>query len=234
VKLTDERWPRLSVVRKLRDDGCQYLGPFRSRQAADRVVAAIWDAVPIRRCTTRGGVKSAACNFAQLGVATCPCDGTVTEEEYAAIVATLRGGIDDDPSLLLDPLHARMLSLAARERFEEAADMRDRYRALATALERRRTWQALAAAGRMWAEDAAGNGVLVDGGRLVASWQGGGSAPLTPSPAEDLPQVPPSVAIAEESHLLWRWLASDGVEIVDIANPMAMPARPVPMLRVAS
>jgi DNA polymerase III subunit epsilon len=234
VKLTAERWPRLSLVRTLRDDGCLYLGPFRSRRAAERVITAIWDAVPIRRCTTRGGARSAACSFAQLGVARCPCDGDVTEAEYGAIVATLRTGIEHDPALLLDPLHDRMVALAASERFEEAADVRDRHRALASALQRRRDWQALVTAGRLWAEDAAGNGVVVEGGRLTAAWLGGGSPPLTADVGSDPATVPATVLAAEEAHLLWRWLSGPGVEIVDIANPVAMPARPVPTLQIAS
>lgn len=235
VKLTSERWPRLSVVRTLRDDGATYLGPFRSRRAADRVVTAIWDAAPIRRCTTTGGARSAACNFAQLGVAACPCDGSMEEGAYGEIVALVKAGIEEDPALLLDPLRERMIRLAAGERFEEAADMRDRHRALAAALERRRSWQALCGAGRIWAENADGDGVVVEAGRLLAAWGGGGSPPLLATTApSDSPEVPGDVLTADEAQLLWRWLGDDGVEIVDVANPIAMPAQPVPSLRIAS
>ena len=55
VKLTNEEFPRLSVVRTIRDDGLAYLGPFRSKRGADEVVLAIWDALPIRRCRARPG-----------------------------------------------------------------------------------------------------------------------------------------------------------------------------------
>ncbi len=58
VKLTAEEFPRLSVVRTRRDDGCLYLGPFRSRRTATTVVHALWDAVPIRRCNTRSGKRA--------------------------------------------------------------------------------------------------------------------------------------------------------------------------------
>src|SRR5690606_19642172 len=87
VKLTTERFPRLSLARKLRDDGAAYLGPFRSRRAAETVMLALWDAVPIRRCNNRPGSRATICAMAQMGVALCPCDGTLTEEEYASVVA---------------------------------------------------------------------------------------------------------------------------------------------------
>lgn len=234
VKLTDERWPRLSVVRALKDDGCLYLGPFRSRRSADRVVLALWDALPIRRCTTKGGRTSAACRYKELGVAACPCEGDVGEEEYAQIVQRLRLGVESEPASLLEPLSERMVALARTERFEEAADARDRYRALASALERRRRWQALHQAGTLWAEDADGMGVAIDAGRLAAAWAAPSPPPLMPMRvASRVEQVPPSVELAEEAQLLWRWLDRPEVRIVDVAMPIAMPARPVPELAVA-
>ena len=42
VKLTTERFPRLSMVRSVKDDGGLYLGPFGSRKSAEVVVHAIW------------------------------------------------------------------------------------------------------------------------------------------------------------------------------------------------
>mgnify|MGYP000706471890 CR=1 FL=1 len=147
VKLTDEDFPRLSVVRTLRPDGFLYLGPFRTRRAANTVVAAIWDAVPIRRCMTRGGKRSPACSFAQLGVALCPCDGAVSGETYARVVRRLRRGIEDQPGELLDPLVSRLRDYARTARFEEAAELRDRHHSLARALADRRHWDTLRRAG---------------------------------------------------------------------------------------
>lgn len=52
LKLTlDEAFPRLSVVRTVRDDGGLYLGPLRSAQQAKAVAEAIESVVPLRRCT---------------------------------------------------------------------------------------------------------------------------------------------------------------------------------------
>ena len=233
IKLTNERFPRLSLVRRYRnDDGCLYLGPYRSRRHAELVMHAIWDAVPIRRCLTRGGTRSAACNYAQLGVAVCPCDGSVTEEAYAAVVAQLEHGITTDPETLLAPLTERMVNHARNERFEDAATLRDRHRALGTSLERRRAWQAIQGAGMLWAEDENGDSVLIDNGRLASAWRAPGSPPLMRIAGHDVASdaVPPSVSVAEEAHLLWRWLERPGVRIVDASHPLALPAIAVPHL----
>jgi hypothetical protein len=128
-----------------------------------------------------------------------------------------------------------MVDLAGDQRFEEAADLRDRYGSLATALERRRAWQALQEAGTVWAEDRDGNGALVERGRLIAAWNPGGSPPLVPSASpEDLAPVPRSVADAEEARLIWKWLDRAGVEIIDSSGALALPARPIPKLATAS
>src|SRR5690606_40996830 len=126
-------FPRLSLVRTLKDDGECYLGPFRSRRAAETVLLALWDAVPIRRCTGRPGSRSTTCAMAQLGVALCPCDGTLTSEEYSPVVELIREGVTARPELLLQPLAERVERLAAEARFEEAAAGRDRQRALVLA-----------------------------------------------------------------------------------------------------
>jgi DNA polymerase-3 subunit epsilon len=174
LKLTlDERFPRLSVVRAVRPgDGCLYLGPLASVGAARQVAEAIESAVPIRRCTGRPGrvPRDWPCTPAQLGVATCPCAGTIGERDYGVLVDRVVDGLTRDPRLLLDPLHDRMTALAAAERFEEAAAARDRAAALARALQRQRVLDRLRRAGRVELEMAPTGPprrVVLAGGRLV-------------------------------------------------------------------
>ncbi len=232
VKLTSEEYPRLSIVRTLRDDGCLHLGPFRSRRQANAVVAAIWDVVPIRRCLTKGGRRSPACNFAQLGVALCPCDGTVSDAEYQIVVNQLRHGIESRPDELLEPLVERIRHYARTARFEEAAELRDRHRALSSAVHDRRSWNVLREAGLLWAEDGSGDNVLVERGRLLASWSGTDQAPLSTtavtSPSPHL--VPESVVAAEEARLIWRWLDRPDVRIIETTRPLATPRHRIPVL----
>jgi DNA polymerase-3 subunit epsilon len=171
VKLTlDERFPRLSVVRSVRrGDGCLYLGPLPSTATARQVAEAIESAVPLRRCTARGRAaeRQAPCAPAQLGVAACPCAGSVTAEEYAAIVQRVVDGLTRDPAALLVPLEARMRALADAQRFEEAADVRDRAGALARALRRQRRLDGLRRAGVIELDVPGEGAAVIEGGVLV-------------------------------------------------------------------
>lgn len=161
LKLTNEPFPRLSVARVVRDDGAFYLGPLSSTATAKRVAEAIETAVPLRRCTSRPGstTRTGPCAPAQLGVATCPCAGQLTVDEYATHVQRVRRGLTQQPDLLLAPLRDRMEALAVEERFEEAADVRDRAVALAGAIVRKRRMDELRSAGLL--EFRTGDGTAV-------------------------------------------------------------------------
>lgn len=233
VKLTRERFPRLSLVRTVRENGECYLGPFRSRRAAETVKVALWDAVPIRRCTHRPGSRSSPCAMAQMGVALCPCDGTLAQDDYTPVVEAIRVGVETRPELLLDPLAERMERLATEQRYEEAAALRDRHRALSRALERRRAWQAMQAAGTMEVEGPAGERAIVHRGRLVQAWRAGSHPRLLAAPdtrRDGSGPVPPDMQTAEEAHLLWRWMTSPGSRLVDAEGGLTLPGRPVPSL----
>ena len=237
VKLTREKFPRLSLVRTLREDGLIYLGPYRSRRSAELVMNALWDAVPIRRCAGRPGTRSSPCGFAQLGVAACPCDSSLAESDYRPIVDRLIAGIEDDPQLLLDPLQTKMTELALQQRFEEAGWLRDRYRALARSLERRRAWQALNRAGMLRAETTTGDGALIERGRLTVAWSGVDRPGFYPG-GTDLDSawspVPPTVQEAEEAHLIWKWLTRSGAVLLESSEPLHLPAVRIPELHLAA
>ncbi len=236
VKLTREPFPRLSVVRTLKEDGLAHLGPFRSKQAADLVVTALWDATAIRRCRSSPSKRSGPCAAAQLGVAACPCDGSLLPGDYRPIVEQLIEGLDRDPALLLTPLAEKMGQLADQHRYEEAGWLRDRHNALSRAIERRQVWSALSAIGLCELESRDGCRVLIDHGKLVSTWRLDRTPPLRPAPEigeHGNRQVPESVEIAEEADLIWRWLDTTEIRLVDATGFLALPAHQVPRLRAS-
>ena len=137
LKLTRERFPRLSLVRKVLADGARYLGPFSSSGQAELVKSAIEDALPLRRCSSRLGprVRGSACALLELRRCLGPCTGEVPEADYAGVVEVLAAALDGgDPEPLLGPLRRRMAAYAAEQRYEQAAATRDRLEALSRAL----------------------------------------------------------------------------------------------------
>jgi DNA polymerase-3 subunit epsilon len=228
VRVTDERFPRLSMVTRIGDKALAHLGPFRSRRAAEDVVLALWDALPIRRCRAARATQTGKCAGAQIGVARCPCDGTMDVADYDSIVARLLTGIRSRPELLLDPLVERMARLAESQRYEEAAWTRDRHDALARALQMRRIWQSLTTAGVIELETVEGHRVVIDHGRCAL---GTVTAPGPGLVADEMTEVAPTVEIAEEAQIVWSWLSKTPVRLVEASGSFAMPAHRVDRLR---
>lgn len=239
LKLTTERFPRLSITKQVRDDAAVYLGPLSSTAVARQVAEAIETAVPLRRCTARPGAspRPAPCAAAQLGVATCPCAGAVSESEYAPLVDRVVAGITSEPALLLDPLAAKMHDLARAERYEEAADMRDRAAALAGALERRRSVEQLRSTGHLLVELGDG-GVALRDGRFLAAWNGPPPPdPLpgfedAPPPAQlDDPQTVPGRDEIDELLAVARWLDANTARIRIVGGDTTATELPAPLPR---
>jgi DNA polymerase III subunit epsilon len=236
LKLTlGEAFPRLSVVRSARDDGALYLGPLTSTTQARRVAEAIESAVPLRRCTATPGptARSGPCAPAQLGVTSCPCAGTITPERYRAVVDQAVIGLRRDPRRLLEPLERRMRALAAEQRFEEAADVRERAAALTRALRRQRQIDALVGSGRLVIEIGDTSRAELHDGRLVGTWPvepGAGSArtqlSFTDDPAWDslhLGPAPAPLELADELICVAAWLDEQAsrIRLVDAEHGLA-------------
>ena len=221
MKLTlDEAFPRLAVVRAARDDGGIYLGPLPSAAAARLVVDAIQTVVPLRRCTARVAatllpLRDTPCTPAQLGVALCPCAGGGRPGGVPTrLVGTPRSGLTTQPELLLGPLAERMHALAAAERFEEAADVRERAAALAHALRRQRRLDALRRAGLVrFAVGPGGAGAELRNGVLVRTWTGEPGLPLTVGPDPPAPDGPLPRALADEIGCIAGWLEAEASRV---------------------
>jgi len=228
----------------VRDDGGLYLGPLPSTAAARRVAEAIQTATPIRRCTGnpggRSGVRDAPCAAAQIGVARCPCDGGMTEADYAPVVAHVVRGLTTSPHLLLEPLVTRMEALAAAERFEEAADVRDRAAALADALRRQRRLDALRRTGTL-VLGLPGGTVELRAGRLVRSLGDPALGEALPfevgpevGPAEgatsDRPLRPVATELADELTCVAAWLEREAhrLRVVSCDGELSSALWPLP------
>jgi DNA polymerase-3 subunit epsilon len=234
LKLTlNERFPRLSVVRTAKDDGALYLGPLPTTAAARRVADAIECAAPIRRCTTvpPRTPRPAPCAPAQLGVSTCPCAGGIGEDEYRLVIDLIVRGLTVEPALLLDPLARRMHAMAGAERFEEAAELRDRASSLAGALARQRRLDGLRRAGRVVLDLPGGIAAELDGGHLVRTWTDG-VAPLDlDERAAALPLgLPLARSDADEVACVAAWLAKEAhqVRLVSCDGELASPVAALP------
>jgi DNA polymerase-3 subunit epsilon len=128
LKLTVEPFPRLSMVREVRDDATTYLGPFGSRRVAEQAMTALHEAFPIRQCTQRLSPQRlrSTCILYEMGRCNGPCEGHESVAEYSVHVAAARTAILGDVRPLVRHLTARIDLLAGQQRYEDAAIHRDR------------------------------------------------------------------------------------------------------------
>jgi DNA polymerase-3 subunit epsilon len=237
VKLTVEPFPRLSLVRKVLDDGAAYLGPFGSARTAELAMAAAHEALPLRQCTKRLSVRttSSACVLYEMGRCGAPCLGVQSVQDYAAHADAFRTAISASPAVVVDALDSRIGALARSERFEDAAAQRDRLGAFVRAAATLQRLSALTSVPELVAarptDDLGWEVAVVRRGRLVAS--GVLARGRTPGPFLDaviataetvLPGPGPlPAATAEEVECVLRWLEKPGTRLVRLEGTWASP-----------
>ncbi len=242
LKLTVEPFPRLSVVRQVRDDvgqGAAYLGPFDSVQSAEQAVAALHEAFRIRQCTRRIPARPAAdagaCALAEMDRCGAPCTGAQSRDEYATIVADVREAFSSDASGVVEAVLRRVNRHSAEQRFEDAATHRDRLLAFLRGASRSQRLAPLARCSELVAARRADGGgwevVLVRYGRLAGTT-------VTPPGADPAPYIsalrssgevvpapsgPGPAAHPEETEKVLRWLESPGVRLVEVEGSWHCP-----------
>jgi DNA polymerase-3 subunit epsilon len=235
LKLTVEPFPRLSIVRDVRDDGAPYLGPLRSHRQAEAVRDAIHDAVPLRQCSDRLSLRTvvrAACVLAGIGRCGAPCEGRTSREQYAALVGLVATAWTGDVRPLIDPLERKLADLSAAQRYERAGVIRDRIAGIVRACARMQRLASLRAIRELVAARPDGHGgweiAVIRTGRLVAA--GCAARGVAPWPVIEALQAtadavdPDRLPLAEETECLLRWLEEPGTRLVAATDPWLMPA----------
>ncbi|GGP41381.1 DEDD exonuclease domain-containing protein [Saccharothrix coeruleofusca] len=236
LALTDEAFPRLSLVRTPRDGA---VGPFRTRRAAEEAMEALLEAVPLRACAQRIPARAPSgspCALFELGRCKAPCAGRQSAEDYAPAVRALRDLVAGVSTAPLRGAAEQLAELALAHRFEEAATRRDRLAGLVRALDRGQRLAGLAALPELVAarpDDAGGwEFAVVRHGRLASAGvarRGTPPMPVVEALVAAAETVVPSVgplrgAPAEEVGVVLRWLERPGTRLVRCDTPWSSPA----------
>ncbi|MDO5533638.1 MAG: DEDD exonuclease domain-containing protein [Propionibacteriaceae bacterium] len=236
LKLTDEPFPRLSVVRKVADDGACYFGPFSRREAAEQAALAVYEAFPIRQCSERLSERrqTGRCALGDLGKCLAPCDGTTARVDYITVTDAVRTSLTVDVRGILAAPRAKLGKLIAAERFEEAGRLTARLEAFVRASTRARRLEALARCPQVVAAARCEEGWdvhVIRHGRLAAAARVRPgevvqavardavlAAEHVPAPVGGLP-----AATIEEAERVGAWLERPGTRIIDIEGDWAWP-----------
>ncbi len=132
-------WPRHVLVRRIRPDGARYFGPYHSAAQARKTLATLRKHFPLRTCAdTVLRNRSRPCILYQMGRCLAPCVGIASRAQYSRVLDDANLFLSGRKHELLSRLGAKMMALADKELFEEAARLRDTIRAIQATLERQR------------------------------------------------------------------------------------------------
>ena len=127
IKLTAEPYPRVYVTRRLKKDGSTYYGPYFPGNLAHRLVHFIHRHFKVPSCNvdlTRR--HSHPCLEFHIHRCLGPCvEGLTTDVEYSNAVRAVRLFLEGRHKDLARELRARMETLSADTRFEEASALHD-------------------------------------------------------------------------------------------------------------
>ena len=133
VKVTREKWPRLSAALQKDDENADYYGPFTSSFAVREMVEAASDVFRLPRCTRRFPQdigKGRPCLNAHIGKCMAVCSGKIRNEDYREAVESALHMIRHGQADIMKTLKARMEDAAGRLDFERAALIRDQLAAI--------------------------------------------------------------------------------------------------------
>ena len=121
LKLTNETYPRVTVVRRIRDDGARYFGPFTDMKVR-QTVSLVRALFGIRDCKK---LPDRACLNLHIGLCSAPCIGLVDQAGYGEQVRAVTDFLRGRNRPARAAVRAMMEQAAADREFEKAADLRD-------------------------------------------------------------------------------------------------------------
>ncbi|MGN1306078.1 MAG: excinuclease ABC subunit UvrC [Faecousia sp.] len=128
-----EPYPKITLAGRVADDGAQYFGPYGSRGRSQQVIDTIRTVFKLPNCNKkfpRDIGKERPCLNYQMQRCDGWCRAEKTQEEYRALMQQAALLLSGKHKPLCDRLREEMEAAAERMAFEQAAQLRDRLRAI--------------------------------------------------------------------------------------------------------
>lgn len=141
-------YPRFSIVNKVSADGAKYFGPFGGRSVSREIIDTVCKALRLPSCGRsfpRDIGKGRPCLNFHIGACPAYCAGKSSAEEYASRMRDAEMILNGKSDELTASLTEQMQKASEELRFEQAADLRDRLRALKELSNRQRVIGAVTA-----------------------------------------------------------------------------------------
>ena len=133
IRLSNEAYPRFSLASKAAEDGARYFGPYASRHNTQAIIDALRTALRLPSCHKKFprdiGKERPCLNF-HMGKCDGYCRGDEWKEQHDRAMAQAVSLLEGHFKEVQADLTAEMERAAEELRFEQAAELRDRLRAI--------------------------------------------------------------------------------------------------------
>lgn len=129
LKITNEKYPRLLVVRKVQKDGATYFGPYPDVKAANEVKRLLDRIFPFRKC---GLHEKKVCFYFHIHQCLCPVVNHVDPQVYKDMTQEVKEFLTGSDKKIVKELEAKMMISSDNMEFEQAAEYRDVIKAIGT------------------------------------------------------------------------------------------------------
>jgi len=129
IKISAEKYPRISIVRESKDKVSRYYGPYTEVGNVKETLKLLNNIFPLRTCKNLKEQTRPCLNY-DLGKCLGPCTGQVSEVDYRLMVAGMVDFLEGRSQDLMALKEAEMHAAAANLEFEKAARLRDQMKAI--------------------------------------------------------------------------------------------------------
>ena len=133
IRLSNEEYPRFSLASKAAGDGARYFGPYASRHSSQEIIDALRTALRLPSCRKRFprdiGKERPCLNY-HMGKCDGYCRGAELKDQHDQAMVQAISLLEGRFQEVQADLTAEMEQAAQELRFERAAQLRDRIRAI--------------------------------------------------------------------------------------------------------
>lgn len=121
IQITNERHPRIKVVRNTKNKKATHFGPYPDSGAARDTLRIINKLFPLRKCNK---IPKKECLYYHLNQCIAPCIFNVEPEDYTQIIKELKSFLNGNTSEIINGLSKKMYEASNEMNFEKAMEYR--------------------------------------------------------------------------------------------------------------